>query len=49
MDKGFLAQLNVEILTLKHEHKKFNTYNDEIEYLGELESRNKFITKLATD
>ena len=48
MDKGFLAKLNVEILTLKHEHKKFNTYNDEIEYLGELESRNKFITKLAT-
>ena len=35
MDKGYLAKLNVEILTLKHPRKQFNTYNDEIEYLGE--------------
>ena len=48
MDKGFLAQLNVEILTLKHNYKSFATYNDEIEYLGELEPRNRFISNLAT-
>ncbi|QIN96887.1 RNA-DNA + DNA-DNA helicase [Synechococcus phage S-H34] len=47
MDKGFLAKLNVEILTLKHNPKKFATYNDEIEYLGELQSRNRFIANLA--
>ncbi|QBP06176.1 RNA-DNA + DNA-DNA helicase [Synechococcus phage S-B68] len=48
MDKGFLAQLSVEILTLKHQPKKFATYNEELEYLGELESRNKYIAKLAS-
>ena len=48
MDKGFLAQLSVEILTLKHNPQAFATYNEEIEYLGELESRNRFISNLAT-
>ena len=48
MDKGFLAKLNVEILTLKHNPKKFATYNDEIEYLGELQARNRFIANLAS-
>ena len=49
MDRGFLAKLSVEILTLKHEPKTFKTYNDEIEYLGELDGRNKFISNLACD
>ena len=48
MDKGFLAQLSVEILTLKHQPKTFATYNDELEYLGELDGRNRFIGKLAS-
>ena len=48
MEKGFLAQLKVEIVTLKHEHRTFKTYNDEIEYLGEHEGRNNFIANLAT-
>lgn len=47
MDKGFLAKLKVEIITLKHSPKKFDTYNDEIEFIGELEGRNKFIANLA--
>lgn len=47
MDKGFLAKLSVEVLTLKHQYKKFETYNDELEYLGECEGRNRFISKLA--
>ena len=47
MDKGFLAKLSVEVLTLKHQYKKFDTYNDELEYLGECEGRNRFISKLA--
>lgn len=48
MEKGFLAKLSVEVLTLKHQPKTFNTYNDEIEFLGEQEGRNRFISKLAT-
>ncbi len=48
MDKGFLAKLKVEIITLKHEPQTFKTYNDEIEYLCENEPRNKYISKLVT-
>lgn len=49
MDKGLLAKLNVEVVTLKHPHKIFDNYNEEIEYLCELESRNKFIHNLANN
>jgi len=49
MDKGFLAQLKVEIITLKHGHRSFNTYNDEIEYLCEEPFRNRYISKLVTE
>jgi len=47
MDKGFLAKLSAEVLILKHQPKTFKTYNDELEFLGELEGRNRFISKLA--
>ena len=49
MDKGFLAQLKVEIITLKHEPQSFKTYNDEIEEIGLMEERNRFITNLSCD
>ena len=49
MDKGFLAQLKVEIITLKHEPQSFATYNDELEAIGLMEERNKFITNLSCD
>ena len=49
MEKGFLAKLNVNIHILKHTHKTFNTYNDELEYLGECDERNHYICKLAGD
>ena len=49
MEKGFLAKLRVEIITLKHPHQKFKTYNDEIECIGLMEDRNKFICNLAKD
>ncbi len=48
MDKGFLAQLKCEIITLKHRPQVFATYNDEIEHIGEDEERNQFITDLST-
>ena len=49
MDKGFLAKLKVEIITIKHDPQKFETYNDEIEYLGLHENRNRFVSNLARD
>ena len=49
MEKGFLAKLKVEIITLKHPHQRFETYNDEIEFIGLMEERNRFISNLARD
>ena len=49
MDKGFLAELKVEIITLKHSPERFKSYNDEIEAIGLMEDRNRFITNLSTD
>ena len=49
MEKGFLAKLNVDIITLKHEPHKFNNYNEEIEFIGLHQNRNKFICNLAND
>ena len=49
MEKGFLAKLKVEIITLKHPPQTFATYNDEIECIGLMEERNRFISNLAAD
>ena len=49
MDKGFLAKLKAEVIILKHPHQKFDTYNDEIEWLGLCDYRNRFISNLAKD
>ena len=49
MEKGFLAKLNVDIITLKHEPRKFDSYNDEIEFIGLHNNRNRFICNLAND
>ena len=48
-EKGYLATLNIKVLLLKHEPKKFDTYQDEIEYIITHEKRNKFIRNLALD
>jgi len=47
MEKGFLAKLNVEIVQLKHAPQSFANYNEEIEYIGDMYKRNRFICKLA--
>ena len=47
MEKGFLAKLNVDIIKLKHEPKKFENYNEEIEFIGYHNNRNRFICNLA--
>ena len=48
-DAGFLARLNIKVLLLKHDPKRFDTYQDEIEYIISHEKRNKFIRNLALD
>jgi len=47
MEKGFLAKLMVEVIQLKHPSEKFHNYNEEIEFIGNLHQRNRFICNLA--
>jgi len=49
MRQGFLSQLDIQCLVLKHSPQKFETYEDEIQYLISHEQRNRFITNLTLD
>ncbi len=49
MKEGYLSQLDIQCLVLKHVPKKFETYEDELQYLISHKQRNKFITNLALD
>jgi len=49
MKQGHLSQLDIQCLVLKHPPQKFETYEDEIQYLISHEQRNKFIQNLALD
>ena len=49
MKQGHLSQLDIQCLVLKHPPKKFETYEDELQYLISHEQRNNFITNLALD
>jgi superfamily II DNA or RNA helicase len=49
MREGHLSQLDIQCLVLKHPPKKFETYEDELQYLISHEQRNNFITNLALD
>ena len=49
MRQGHLSQLDIQCLVLKHPSQKFETYNDELEYLIQHEQRNVFIKNLALD
>ena len=48
-EAGYLSRLNIRCLLLKHDPRKFDTYEDEIQYLITHDSRNKFIKNLALD
>ena len=48
-EKGYLAQLNIKVLLLRHEPQRFDTYEDEIQYLIGHDKRNKFIRNLSWD
>jgi superfamily II DNA or RNA helicase len=49
MDKGKIAQLQIQVIMLQHTPQKFETYEDEIQYLITHERRNNFIKNLALD
>ena len=49
MRQGHLSQLDIQCIVLKHPEKKFETYQDEIEYLIQHEQRNNFIKNLTLD
>jgi len=49
MQKGHLAKLDIKILLLKHPSHKFETFEDEVQYLINHEQRNKFIKNLTLD
>jgi superfamily II DNA or RNA helicase len=49
MRQGHLSQLDIQCVLLKHPPQKFETYEDEIQYLISHEQRNKFITNLTLD
>lgn len=47
--KGYLSKLNIKVLLLKHEPQKFETYEDEVQYLISHQRRNTFIKNLTLD
>ena len=49
MRQGHLSQLDIQCIVLKHNPHKFETYEDEIQYLISHERRNNFIKNLALD
>ena len=48
MTKGHVAKLDINILLLKHPPQKFETFEDEIQFIITNEKRNKFIRNLST-
>ena len=49
MKQGYLSKLDIQCIILKHPSQKFDTYNDEIEYLISHQQRNNFLKNLALD
>ena len=49
IDKGHLSKLQIRVLILKHNDQKFETYEDELQYIIGHPKRNRFIRNLAID
>ena len=49
MKKGHVATLDINVLLLKHSPNKFETFEDEIQYIITHSRRNNFIRNLALD
>ena len=49
INKGYLAKLDIKVLLLKHDPKKFDTYEEEVQEIISNEKRNNFIKNLTLD
>ena len=49
IDKGHLSKLQIRVLLMKHNAQKFDTYEDELQYIIGHAKRNNFIKNLALD
>jgi superfamily II DNA or RNA helicase len=49
MQKGHLAKLDIKVLLLKHPPNRFETFEDEVQYIINHQKRNNFIKNLALD
>lgn len=49
MRKGYLSHLKIKILLLKHEYKKFDSYQQEIDYIISHDKRNNLIKNLVKE
>ena len=49
IDKGHLSKLQIHVLLLKHKSQKFETYEDELQYIIGHLKRNNFIKNLVLD
>jgi superfamily II DNA or RNA helicase len=49
MQQGHVSKLDIQCLVLKHKPQKFETYEDEVQFIINHEKRNKFITNLVLD
>ena len=49
MDKGHISTLDIRCLALKHKPQKFETFEDEVQFIIGNEKRNKFIRNLVLD
>jgi superfamily II DNA or RNA helicase len=49
MQKGHLAKLDIKVLLLKHPSNRFDTFEDEVQYIINHQKRNNFIKNLALD
>jgi len=49
IDKGHLSKLQIRILLLKHDAQKFETYEEELQYIIGHPKRNNFIKNLVLD
>ena len=49
MKKGHVATLDINVLLLKHPPNKFNTFEEEVQYIIGHDRRNNFIKNLALD
>ena len=47
IEDGTIANLNIDVLVLKHQKRKFENYQEEMDYLVGNDSRNEFICNLV--